>query len=179
MIICFLGACFRVQTAELDFRLPCRQRPLRFSMLPRPYRHNRHWVQLLGKRTLQRFTAYDTHIFEDTRYLHPQFNWELYVGDGHFSICPRFHTSVPAIADRLLTPQESNWNEWIHASGSYQEHQQLNQGAPYVQWSAVSRSVIFFRVFVNITLHATAAELRARGNRYEVFRPWPHHTQPM
>ena len=159
--------------------MPCRQRPLRFSMLPRPYRHNRHWVQLLGKRTLQRFTAYDTHIFEDTRYLHPQFNWELYVGDGHFSICPRFHTSVPAIADRLLTPQSplgmSGYMPLArikNISSLIKGHRMFN-GVPY------RGKLFFFRVFVNITLHATAAELRARGNRYEGFRPWPHHTQPM
>jgi hypothetical protein len=131
--------------------------------------------QIVYSSGFQRSTAYDAHIFEDTRYEHPQFDWEMNIGDGHFGTCPNFFTPIKKHGGRLLTAQETTWNEWIQLPRSRIEHintvvknHRMFKGEPFRGW------IRNFRVFVNISVHGAAAELRARGNRYAGFGPWAH-----
>jgi len=78
--------------------------------------------ELIWASSLMRSVAYDAHIFDDTKHLHPQFPWEKNIGDGHFSTCANFFTPVQAIGGRALTPQELTWNEWIQMPRSRIEH---------------------------------------------------------
>lgn len=56
---------------------------------------------------LQRSTAYDAQIYMDTRHEHPQFDWEMNIGDGHFSTVPNCFTPIKATPGQPLTPQET------------------------------------------------------------------------
>jgi len=139
-------------------------------------KHQRHFhFHFFRTTTFSSSTAYDSNIFEDTRHEHPQFDWEMNIGDGHFATCPNFFTPVQKQPGRLLTAQETTWNEWIQLPRSRIEHINsvvknhcMFKGEPFRGW------VRNFRVFVNISVHGSAAELRARGNRYAGFGPWAH-----
>ena len=124
-------------------------------------------------------TAYDAFIFEDSAHLHPQHPWELNIGDGHFSTVDNFITPVQAIGGRILTPLEHTWNGWLQMPRSRIEHvntviknHRMFKGEPYRGW------VRSLKLFVNISIHGAAAELRARalrdGDRYRGFGPWAH-----
>ena len=136
-------------------------------------------VQLVFGSNLARSTAYDAHIYEETSHLHPQGPRELNIGDGHFATCRRFFTPVAATGGRVLTPKEVTWNEWVQLVRSRVEHlntvlknHRMFKGEPYRGW------VRNLKLFVRISLHGAAAEIRARtrrdGDRYAGFGPWPH-----
>ena len=136
-------------------------------------------VQLVFGSNLARSTAYDAHIYEETSHLHPQGPRELTIGDGHFATCRRFFTPVAATGGRVLTPQGVTWHEWVQLVRSRVEHlntvlknHRMFKGEPYRGW------VRNLKLFVRISLHGAAAEIRARtrrdGDRYAGFGPWPH-----
>ena len=113
---------------------------------------------------LMRSTAYDASIFRDTTHEHPQFPWELNIGDGHFSTCANFFTPTQAIGGRQLSSQEVTWNEWLQLVRSRVEHlntvvknHRMFKGEPYRGW------VRNLKVFVKISTHGAAAQLRASG----------------
>mmetsp|Transcript_52285 Transcript_52285/g.119278 ORF Transcript_52285/g.119278 Transcript_52285/m.119278 type:complete len:325 (-) Transcript_52285:538-1512(-) len=135
--------------------------------------------QIVYASGLMRSVAYDAHIFEDTAYLHPQFDWEMNIGDGHFATCPRFFTPEQATGGRTLSSAEATWNEWIQLPRSRIEHlnsvtksHAMFRGEPFRGW------VRNLKVFVNVSLHAAAAQQRMnqknRGDRYAGFGPWRH-----
>ena len=79
----------------------------------------------------------------------------------------------------VLPPQEMTWNEWVQLVRSRVEHlntvvknHRMFKGEPYRGW------VRNLKLFVRISLHGAAAEIRARtrrnGGRYAGFGPWPH-----
>jgi len=129
---------------------------------------------------LFRVNAYDAHLFEDTRHLHPQLPHELNIGDGHFATCPGFSTPVQKIGGRQLTVAEAIYNKWLQLVRSRVEHlntvvkqHQMFKGEPYRGW------VKNLSCFVKITLHASAAEIRQREKkngapRYAGYGWWPH-----
>ena len=129
---------------------------------------------------LFRVNAYDAHLFEDTRRLHPQLPHELNIGDGHFSTCPGFSTPVQKIGGRQLTVAEAIYNKWLQLVRSRVEHlnsvvkqHQMFKGEPYRGWMKN------LSCFVKITLHASAAEIRQREKkngapRYAGYGWWPH-----
>ena len=128
--------------------------------------------------SLFRATGYDAHFFFDTEHLHPQYTWERSIGDGHFSTCPQFDTPAKRVGGRNLTPLEHVWNNWLQLVRSRMEHlnkvvknHRMFAGEPFRGW------VRQLAVFVKITLHATAVELRCRnkrGYRYEPYGYWAH-----
>ncbi len=135
--------------------------------------------QLVYASGLCRSTAYDSHIFDETSHEHPQFDWELNIGDGHFATTPCFFTPAQATAGRVLSAQENTWNEWLQLVRSRVEHlntviknHRMFKGEPYRGW------VRNLKMFVNISFNGAAAELRARtqrdGDRYPGFGPWAH-----
>jgi hypothetical protein len=124
-------------------------------------------------------TSYDAWIFEDSKHLHPQYIWELNLGDCHFSTCAQFLTPAQAVAGRVLTPVETTWNNMLQMPRARIEHinrviknHMMFSGQPYRGW------VRNLKVFVNISIHAAAVELRNRaresGPRYAGFGPWAH-----
>lgn len=78
--------------------------------------------QLVYASGLMRSTAYDAHIYLDTLHEHPQYPWELNVGDGHFPTCPCFSTPIKNTNGHVLTPLETTWNEWLQLVRSRVEH---------------------------------------------------------
>lgn len=135
--------------------------------------------QLIFGSDLMRSTAYDAHIYQETEHLHPQLPWELNIGDGHFATCARFFTPAQKTGGRALTSREIMWNEWLQLVRSRVEHintviknHRMFKGEPYRGW------VRNLKIFVRISLHGAAAELRHRaqrdGDRYPGFGPWAH-----
>jgi len=127
---------------------------------------------------LCRSVAYDAHIFDDTQHLHPQYDWELNLGDGHFSTCARFLTPVQAIGGRALTVQETTWNEWLKMPRSRIEHinsvvknHRMFKGEPFRGW------VRNLKVFVNVSWRSRRTKSpRSRSMRsYAGFGPWPRN----
>jgi hypothetical protein len=124
-------------------------------------------------------TSYDAWIFDDSRHLHPQFPYEQNLGDGHFSTCASFLTPVQAVGGRMLTATENTWNEWLQMPRSRVEH--VNK---VIKKHAMFTGLPFrgfvrnLKVFVNVSIHGAAAELRNRnrrdGPRYAGFGPWAH-----
>ena len=60
---------------------------------PCAYRHDLH----RANRLCQQLSALDCicfPYFEDTHHKHPQFDWEMDIGDGHFGTCPNFFTPI-------------------------------------------------------------------------------------
>jgi len=79
--------------------------------------------QIVYASSFQRSTAYVSHIFEDTHHKHPQFDWEMNIGDGHFGTCPNFFTPIrKKHGGRLLTAQITTWNECIQLPRARIEH---------------------------------------------------------
>ena len=128
---------------------------------------------------LFRNTGYDGNFYMDTYHLHAQHPWERNIGDGHFATCPRFDTPAQKINGRQLTPLELVWNNWLQLPRSRIEH--LNRvvkahamfnGAPFRGW------VENLAVFVKITCHVSAVEIRKRrqlrGPRYAPYGWWRH-----
>lgn len=135
--------------------------------------------QLVYASGLCRSTARDSRIFDETSHEHPQNDWEMNIGDGHFDTCPSFFTPAQKTGGRVLSAEEVTWNEWIQLVRSRVEHintvvknHRMLKGEPYRGW------VRNLKLFVRISLHGAAAELRARaqrdGDRYAGFGPWPH-----
>jgi len=135
--------------------------------------------QLVYASGLCRSTSYDAQIFYDTRHHHPQHPWEMNLGDGHFATCPGFFTPVQGTPGQVLTALETTWNEWLQLPRSRVEHintvvknHRMFKGEPFRGW------VRNLKVFVNISLHGAAAELRNRairdGDRYAGYGPWAH-----
>lgn len=135
--------------------------------------------QIVFASGLMRSIAYDAHIYEDTYHLHPQFDWEMNIGDGHFATCHHFFTPEQKVGGRALSPIEDTWNEWLQLPRSRIEH--LNSvikshamfgGEPFRGW------VRNLKAFVNISLHGAALQMRVnqrlRGDRYAGFGPWAH-----
>ena len=128
--------------------------------------------------SLFRATGYDAHFFFDTEHLHPQYTWERNIGDGHFSTCPQFDTPAKRVGGRNLTPLEHVWNNWLQLVArvwselnKVAKNHRMFAGEPFRGW------VRQLAVFVKITLHATAVELRCRnkrGHRYEPYGYWAH-----
>jgi len=129
--------------------------------------------------SLFRATGYDAHFFFDTQHLHPQYLWERNIGDGHFSTCPQFDTPAKRVGGRNLTALEHIWNNWLQLVRARIEHlnsvvknHRMFAGEQFRGW------VRQLAVFVKITLHATAVELRSRrkkrGYRYEPYGYWAH-----
>ena len=128
---------------------------------------------------LSKSTAYDSRIYHDSRHLHPQFDWEQNIGDGHFSTTPQFFVPAARTNGRALTPTEITWNEWIqlvrarieHLNNVFKNHRMF-KGEPF-RGKAES-----LKLFVNISLHGAAVEIRARsrrdGPRYPGYGPWAH-----
>ena len=140
-------------------------------------------ITLLGEvvygSTLFRSTGYDAHFWMDTRHLHPQLEWERNIGDGHFATCPQFDTPAQRTGGRQLTALEHVWNMWLQLVRSRIEHlndviknHRMFAGEPFRGW------VRQLAVFVKVTLHATAVELRKRrikrGPRYQPYGYWAH-----
>jgi len=132
--------------------------------------------QLVFASGLVRSTAYDANVWWDTRHLHPQHPWERAIGDGHFSTCPGMNVPVPKRGSNPLTRAQRCWNEWVQLVRSRVEHintviknHRMFLGEPYRGY------IDSLRVFVRVTMHSTAVELRKRGNRYKGFGPWPHN----
>ena len=135
--------------------------------------------QLVYGSGLMRSTAYDAHIYFDTVHEHPQHSWELNIGDGHFSTCPAFFTPIKNQQGQVLTPQEVTWNEWLQLVRSRVEHvntviknHRMFKGEPFRGY------IRNLKVFVNVSLHGAAAQLRAdelgMGARYTGYGPWAH-----
>lgn len=128
---------------------------------------------------LSKSTAYDSRIYHDSRHLHPQFDLEQNIGDGHFSTTPQFFVPAARTNGRALTPTEITWNEWIqlvrarieHLNNVFKNHRMF-KGEPF-RGKAES-----LKLFVNISLHGAAVEIRARsrrdGPRYPGYGPWTH-----
>ena len=98
---------------------------------------------------------------------------------GHFATCARFFTPAQKTGGRALTSREIMWNEWLQLERSRVEHintviknHRMFKGEPYRGW------VRNLKIFVRISLHGAAAELRHRaqrdGDRYPGFGPWAH-----
>ena len=109
-----------------------------------------------------RSTAYEAHIYEDTYFEHPQLSWEVNIGDGHFATCPSFFTLIQATNGHVLTVLETTWNEWIQLVRPRVEHintviknHRMFKGEPYRGY------VRNLRVFVKVSCHGAAAQLRA------------------
>ena len=109
-----------------------------------------------------RSTAYEAHIYEDTYFEHPQLPWELNIDDDHFATCLSFFTRIQATNGHVLTALETTWNEWIQLVRSRVEHintviknHRMFKGEPYRGY------VRNLRVFVKVSCHGAAAQLRA------------------
>jgi hypothetical protein len=101
------------------------------------------------------------------------------IGDGHFATTPCFFTPAQATGGRVLSAEEVTWNEWLQLVRSRVEHintvvknHRMFKGEPYRGW------VRNLKLFVRVSLHGAAAEIRSRahrdGDRYQGFGPWPH-----
>mmetsp|Transcript_7073 Transcript_7073/g.12768 ORF Transcript_7073/g.12768 Transcript_7073/m.12768 type:complete len:301 (-) Transcript_7073:227-1129(-) len=71
---------------------------------------------------MHRSTAYDANIFEDTRHLHPQFDWEMNLGDGHFATVRNFNTPAQKTGGRELNDTEKLWNRMLQLVRARVEH---------------------------------------------------------
>ena len=135
--------------------------------------------QIVYTSGLHRATAYDAHLFEQSRYLHPQLPREMNIGDGHFATCHNFFTPVQRTGGHVLTPQEKLWNEWIQLVRARIEHMNSVIKSHGMFRQAYRGWVRNLQVFVNVSIHAAALQMRinqvVRGNRYAGFGPWPHH----
>ena len=124
---------------------------------------------------LFRSTAYDANIFEDTRHLHPQFPWEMNLGDGHFATVPRFFSPAQRIGGRQLRVEEQIYNKYLQLPRSRIEHMNT-----VLKNHAMFKHAVFrghaknLHVFVKVSGHAAAVEQRYRGDRYDGFGWWPH-----
>ena len=126
-----------------------------------------------------RSVAYDAHIYEDAAYLHPQFDWEMDIGNGHFATCPRFFTSEQATGGCTLSSAEATWNKWIQLPRS-----RIDNLSSIIKSHAMFRGEPFrgllrnLKAIVSVSLHAAAAHQRMnqknRGDRHAGFGPWRH-----
>jgi hypothetical protein len=136
--------------------------------------------ELVFSSGLFRVNSFDARTFMDSRHLHPQLPFEQNIGDGHFSTCPSFSTPAQKIGGRNLCVHEQIWNKWLQLVRSRVEHlntvvkqHRMFKGEPFRGW------VRQLSLFVKITVHATAVELRQRAKRdekprYEGYGWWPH-----
>jgi len=90
--------------------------------------------QIVYASSFQRSTAYDSHIFEDTHHEHPQFDWEMNIGDGHFGTCPNFFTPIKKTWWKAPDCPKNNL-ERMHttATSAHRTHQHRSKESPYVQ----------------------------------------------
>ena len=100
-----------------------------------------------------------------TYHLHPQFDWEMNIGDGHFATCHHFFTPEQKVGGRALSPIEDTWNEWLQLPRSRIEHlnsviksHAMFSGEPYRGW------VQNLKAFVNISLNGAALQMLISGS---------------
>ena len=98
----------------------------------------------------------------------------------NFAVCAQFDTPAQKIGGRMLTALEQLWNSWLQLPRSRIEHlntviknHAMFNGAPFRGW------VQNLAVFVKITLHVTAEDIRQRRRvfrepRYAGFGWWKH-----
>jgi len=125
---------------------------------------------------LHRSTAYDANIFEDTRHLHPQFDWEMNLADAHFATVPCTYTPAQRTGGRELNPTEKVWNKMVQLPRSRVEHINTVLKDHKMFKQKYRGYVRNFWVFVKITGHATAVRIRHRAeDRYQGYGWWKHN----
>ena len=129
---------------------------------------------------LHRSTAYDSHIFQDTGHLHPQHHFEMNIGDVHFRNCSNFATPPVKPTGGHHSPADLVFMQYLQLVRSrietlntvFKRHGMFKKGAIF------RGHVVNLAVFVKITAHGTAVELRERqqlrGPRHTGFGWWAH-----
>jgi len=129
---------------------------------------------------LLRSTSYDARTFCDEGHLHPQYDWEYNIGDCHYACVENFFTPCAKVGGRVLSCREKLWNKRVQLVRARVEHlntvlkqHSMFGGEPYRGWA---RNLA---VFVKISLHASAVEVRMRGNidgpRHDGYGPHKHN----
>ena len=129
---------------------------------------------------LLRSTSYDARTFCDEGHFHPQYDWEYNIGDCHYACVENFFTPCAKVGGRVLSCREKLWNKRVQLVRARVEHlntvlkqHSMFGGEPYRGWA---RNLA---VFVKISLHASAVEVRMRGNidgpRHDGYGPHKHN----
>ena len=130
--------------------------------------------------SLIRSASFDARSFPDESHFHPQFDWERNIGDGHYSCLEKFFTPCKKTQGRQFTIREKIWNARVQLVRSRIEHlnsvlknHRMLRGDPYRGWATN------LAVFVKISMHAAAVEIRTRdlrdGPRYDGYGPHKHN----
>ena len=129
---------------------------------------------------LHRSTAYDSHIFQDTEHLHPQHQFEMNIGDVHIRNCSNFATPPVKPTGGHHSPADLVFMQYLQLVRSrietlntvFKRHGMFKKGAIF------RGHVVNLAVFVKITAHGTAVELRERqqlrGPRHTGYGWWAH-----
>ena len=130
---------------------------------------------------LHRSTAYDSHIFKDTAHLHQQHPHEMNIGDVHFRNCRNFATPPVKPAGGCHSEADFIFIQVLQLVRSrietlntvFKRHGMFKKGAVF------RGHVSNLAVFVKITAHGSAAELRERQrlngqSRHDGYGLWPH-----
>jgi len=114
---------------------------------------------------------YDGHVFVNTADLHPMYNWEIWLADGHYIGIPGVLT--PFRKDHILTNEEFTYNI-IHSFYRSRVEHAIRRIKYHNMFSQVYRgSWQVLDWAMKVIVHTTNVESRTRP-KYCFVGPWMH-----